>query len=113
MKRFLLTWFALCLVLNPVAGAFASSMTMPMGSDTESHCPGHESKSEQAQDMRMDCCPSDHDSKQCCDHCVSHASGLLNTGFSLLQSSIADLTITFIRPVLSATHSPPYKPPQA
>jgi hypothetical protein len=112
MKRFLLTWFALSLVLNPVAGAFASSM-MPMGSDTESHCPGHASKSEQAPAAPMDCCPSDHDSKQCCDHCVSHVSGLINAGLTLLQNSITDLTITFIQPVLTETHSPPYKPPQA
>lgn len=111
MKKFLSIWFALNLALGPIAGAFASPIPYMAGSKTEEHCMGHESEGDQPQDM--DCCDSEYDQNQCCDHCVSHVSGLLNTGFSLLQNSITDLTVTFIQPVLSATHSPPYKPPQA
>jgi hypothetical protein len=113
MKKFLSIWFALNLALAPVVSTFASPMPYMVGSQTEEHCMGHESTGNQPQDMKMDCCDSEYDQNQCCDHCVSHVSGLLNTSLSLIQDSITDLTITLIQPILSETHSPPYKPPQA
>ena len=113
MKQFLSIWFALNLALGPIAGAFAAPMMYMVGSETEEHCMGHASAGDQADDMQMDCCDSEHDQGQCCDHCVGHISGLLNTGFSLIRNNIKDQSIAFIQPVLSATHSPPYKPPQA
>lgn len=113
MKKFLLAWVVLSLALGPVAGAFSSPMPYIAGSETEEHCMGHESEGGQPQDMRMDCCDSEYDQNQCCEHCVSHVSGLLNTSLSLTQNGITDPTVAFVQPVLSATHSPPYKPPQA
>jgi hypothetical protein len=114
MKKLLATWFALSLALNPVAGAFASSMMdMSKGSKTESHCPGHAAQNEQPQDTQMDCCPSDADSNQCCDHCVTTLSGLLNTHLLLAIAGTTDLIVSPVRTVPSKTNSPPYKPPQA
>src|SRR5687767_1158805 len=113
MKKFLHLWFALSLALNPVAGAFASSMMMPKDSDMESHCPGHASQKEQPQDMPMECCQSDYDSKQCCDHCVITVSGLLNTGFLPALNGATGLIVAPVRAILSKTYSPPYRPPQA
>jgi hypothetical protein len=113
MKKILLIWLSLSLALGPAAGAFSSPMPDMAGSETGQHCMGHESADDQPQGMRMDCCDSEYDQNQCCDHCVSHVSGLPNTSFSLLQNSIADPAITFVEPVLSETRSPPYKPPQA
>src|SRR5688572_28687710 len=112
MKKLLLIWFALNLALGPVASAFSSTMPYMVGSETQEHCMGHEMEGDQPQDMQMDCCDSEYDQNQCCDHCVSHVSGLLNTNLSLTQNSIADLTIIFVQPVLSKIHSPLYKPPQ-
>jgi hypothetical protein len=113
MKRFLLIWFAGCLALNPVIGAFASSMPMPMKAATGSHCAGHAAPAKASQDLPMKCCKSHHDSRKCCDHCVASLSALLNTGFTLAFNEASDPAITFIKPVLSETHSPLYKPPRA
>lgn len=112
MKKFLLTWVVLSLALGPVAGAFSSPMPYMAGSETAEHCMGHESEGGQPQDMQMDCCDSEYDQNQCCDHCVTTVSALLNTSFSLSLNSIPDPAITFVHPVLSETRSPPYKPPQ-
>jgi hypothetical protein len=113
MKKFLLIWVVLNLALGSIASAFASPMPYMVGSETEEHCMGHEAEGGQPQDIKMDCCDSEYDQNQCCDHCVSHVSGLLNTSLSLIQNSITELAVIFMQPVLSATHSPPYKPPQA
>lgn len=113
MKKFLLIWFVSNLAFSPIASAFSSPMPYMVGSETEEHCMGHESEADQPQDMQMDCCDSEYDQNQCCDHCVSHVSGLLNTSLSLTQNSITDMTISFVQLILSETHSPPYKPPQA
>jgi hypothetical protein len=112
MKKSLLIWIVLNLTLGPVASAFSSPMPDMVGPEAEEHCMGHESKGGEPQDMQMDCCDSEYDQNQCCDHCVSHVSGLLDTSLALIRNSATDLTITFVQPVLSEEHSPPYKPPQ-
>lgn len=111
MKKFLLIWMALNLALGPVAGAFASPMPYMAGSDSAEHCMGHEAAG--GQDIKMDCCDSEYDQNQCCDHCVGSVSGLLNTGLPPVLNGNPDPAIAFALTVLSTTHSPPDRPPRA